>query len=209
MPLRRDLPMSDEAWLTEHLERYRRSLLVPDVVPQLLELKRLLAATHAAGKKVICAGNGGSAAIASHVAVDLTKTAGIRGVSFNEADLITCFANDYGYERWLEKAIEFYGDAGDLVVLISSSGKSPNMVQAARAAAGKGLTVVTLTGFAPDNPLRALGRLNLWADSTVYNVVETTHQAWLLAVCDLLAAGGGAREPAPEAVLASLEPPAR
>lgn len=185
--------MDARAWLTDHFERYRRPLFETDVIPKLTELKELLMSTQAAGKKVICAGNGGSAAMASHVAVDLTKTAGIRSVTFNEADLITCFANDYGYEHWLEKAIEFYGDAGDLAILISSSGNSPNMLQAARAASAKGLAVVTLTGFTPDNPLRALGRLNLWVDSRVYNVVEMTHHIWLLAVCDLLASRGTAR----------------
>ena len=58
----------------------------------------------AAGKKVIIAGNGGSAAMASHVAVDFTKAAGIRAINFNEADLITCFSNDYGYEHWVAQA---------------------------------------------------------------------------------------------------------
>ena len=53
--------------------------------------------THQSGKKIIVVGNGGSAAMASHVAVDFTKAAGIRAINFNEADLITCFANDYGY----------------------------------------------------------------------------------------------------------------
>ena len=54
-------------------------------------------------KKVILVGNGGSAAMASHVSVDLTKICKIRAVNFNEADLLTCFANDYGYENWVKK----------------------------------------------------------------------------------------------------------
>ncbi len=185
--------MDDGAWLADYLERYRDMLVQPAVQEHLVQLKEKLSATQAAGKKVIVAGNGGSASIASHVAVDLTKHAGIRSVTFNEVDLITCFANDYGYEHWLEQAIEFYGDPGDLAILISSSGKSLNMINAARAAIDRGLTVVTLTGFAPDNPLRALGQLRFWVDSRVYNVVEMTHQAWLLAVCDLLASRGANR----------------
>ena len=191
--------MSDHAWLTAYVERYRRAVCDPDVLPALIELKRLLQGTHAAGKKVICAGNGGSAAMASHIAVDLTKAAGIRSINFNEADLITCFANDYGYAHWLEKAIAYYGDAGDAAILISSSGKSPNMLNAAQAAVERGLTVVTMTGFAPDNPLRQLGALNLWVDSAVYNIVESTHQLWLLAVCDLIAATRSAPSAAPSA----------
>ena len=119
--------------------------------------------------------------------MDLTKVAGIRAVNFNEADLITCYANDYGYENWIARAIESYGDAGDAAVFVSSSGKSPNVLSAAVRARELGLAVVTLSGFGRDNPLRALGDLNLWVDSRSYNVVETTHQSWLLAAVDMLA----------------------
>lgn len=136
------------------------------------------------GKKVIIAGNGGSAAIASHIAVDLTKTANTRCMCFNDASLITCFANDYGHDNWLAKAIEAYSDQGDVAVLISSSGRSLNIINAARHAAEAGLYVVTLSGFDQDNPLRSLGQMNLWVDSRSYNVVETVHQTWLLAAMD-------------------------
>jgi len=156
-------------------------------VEQFDELCQTLVASRERGGKVILAGNGASAAIASHVAVDLTKTAGIRAMNFNEPDLITCLANDYGYEQWIAKAIEFYGDAGDAAVFISSSGKSPNVVNAARRARERGLAVVTLSGFDAANPLRALGDLNLWVNSRSYNVVETAHQAWLLAAVDAIA----------------------
>ncbi|HJO05229.1 MAG TPA: SIS domain-containing protein [Acidobacteriota bacterium] len=139
------------------------------------------------GRKVVLAGNGASAAIASHVAVDLTKASGIRAVNFNEVDLITCFGNDYGYENWIAKATEFYGDAGDVVVLISSSGESQNVVNAAARARELGLSVVTLSGFAAENRLRTLGDLNLWVNSSSYNIVETTHQSWLLAAIDRIA----------------------
>ena len=179
---------SEHAWLTQHLERYRESIIQSDLAPRLMQLTGWFRNTQARGRKVIVAGNGGSAAIASHCAVDFTKTAGIRCINFNEADLITCFANDYGYDRWLQKALEHYADPGDLVILISSSGKSPNMLNAARYAVQNELPLATFTGFAQDNPLRALGRLNFWVDSGVYNIVEMTHHIWLLAICDLLAA---------------------
>jgi D-sedoheptulose 7-phosphate isomerase len=154
-----------------------------------LELLRRPAAS---GRKVLLAGNGASAAIASHVAVDLTKVSGVRAVTFNESDLITCFANDYGYEHWIAKALEFYADAGDTVVLVSSSGRSPNVVNAARQARAMGTQVLTLSGFAPDNPLRALGHVNLWAESDRYNLVEVAHQAWLVAMVDALAESASA-----------------
>lgn len=150
---------------------------------------QLIVQTKKSARKVILGGNGGSAMIAGHVSVDLTKAAQIRSVCFNEADLITCFANDYGYENWLSKAIEAYGDAGDLAVLISSSGQSKNIINAAISARERGLQVVTLSGFDGANPLRKLGNHNLWVNSQSYNIVETVHQTWLLACVDKIASG--------------------
>ena len=184
----------ERAWLTRYFEQYRTSLFHTDVFDQLLALRDRLLDVRSRGKKAIIAGNGGSAAIASHCAVDLTKTAGIRCTNFNEDDLITCLANDYGYDQWLVKALEYYADDGDLVILISSSGKSPNMVNAAHAARGKRLVVVTFTGFDEHNPLKTAGQLNFWVKSRLYNVIEMTHHIWLLAVCDLIA---GVLEPSP------------
>lgn len=178
--------MGDREWLIEYFGRYRRAIFEAQPYDKLIELKDLLVAVRDGGGKIIMAGNGGSAATASHCAVDFTKNAGVRCINFNEADLITCLANDYGYERWLAKALEFYADDGDVVILISASGKSPNMVAAAEYARKRNVVVVTLTGFAEDNPLRMLGHLNLWVDSRAYNVIEMTHQVWLLAVCDLI-----------------------
>ena len=124
--------------------------------------------------------------MASHVTVDFTKGAGMRSVNFNEADLLTCFANDYGYEFWVAKALEFYADDGDLAILISSSGQSPNMLNGAKQAREMNLKLVTLSGFQADNPLRSMGEVNLWVDSKEYNIVEMTHHVWLLAIVDYL-----------------------
>ncbi len=85
---------------------------------QLVELCKLFKKTHDNGNKMIFVGNGGSAAMASHCSVDLTKNAGIRAINFNEADLITCLANDRGYENWVSEALSLYVDSGDVVVLI-------------------------------------------------------------------------------------------
>ena len=153
---------------------------------QLKKVAKIIWEVHKSGKKIILVGNGGSAAMASHVAVDFTKSAGIRAINFNEADLITCFANDYGYERWVEKALEAYADPGDLVILISSSGKSLNMINGAKQAKAMDLSLVTVSGFLSDNPLKKLGDLNLWVGSSEYNIVEMTHHVWLLATIDYL-----------------------
>ena len=138
------------------------------------------------GNKIIIAGNGGSAAIASHVAVDFTKAAGIRAINFNEADLLTCLSNDYGYERVFEKALEFYGDEGDLLVLISSSGQSVNVINAGKRARNMNIGLITFSGFKSDNTLRQLGDLNFWVDSKLYNIVEMTHHIWLVSIVDYI-----------------------
>ena len=178
--------MDDKEWLAEYFERYRKVLFGVDVRAQLVQLRDLIKTAQSHGKKVIMAGNGGSAAIASHCAVDFTKSATIRCINFNEADLITCLANDFGYDQVFARQLKYYARKEDFVVIISSSGKSPNIVNAAQYACAEGMTLVTFTGFSENNPLRKLGRLNLWVDSRAYNVIEMTHQIWLLAVCDLI-----------------------
>ena len=153
---------------------------------QLANVAKILKEVKNTGKKIIVVGNGGSAAMASHVAVDLTKAAGCRAVTFNEADLLTCFANDYGYENWVERALIFYADKGDVVILISSSGTSKNIVNGAIWAKKNDLSVITLSGFNEDNPLRKLGDINLWVDSKGYNIIEMAHHIWLVSIVDYI-----------------------
>ena len=177
--------MKNKHYFSKYFESVGQKLNSIDPT-QLEQAASMVWVAHKADKKIIIAGNGGSAAMASHVAVDFTKAAGIRAINFNEADLITCFANDYGYEHWIEKALESYADPGDLAILISSSGKSQNILNATEKANEIGLSVMTVSGFLTDNPLRKLGDLNLWVDSTEYNIVEMTHHVWLVAIIDYL-----------------------
>jgi|TARA_Y100000310_G_scaffold81608_2_gene78156 D-sedoheptulose 7-phosphate isomerase len=180
--------MDSKEFLTSYLNDFSDLIkLNRNIVDQLVEVSDLLKNVNAEGKKTLIFGNGGSAAISSHFSVDLTKNAGLRCVNFNEADLITCFSNDYGFERWVEKAVDFYGDTGDLLIVISSSGSSENILNGVKAARnGKFRAVVTLSGFDKDNPLCQLGDINLWVDSRAYNFVENIHQVWLLAIVDLI-----------------------
>jgi phosphoheptose isomerase len=158
-----------------------------EILADLVYVKDALLTASDNGKKVIIVGNGGSAAMASHVSVDLTKNADIRCINFNESDLITCFANDYGFEHWVAKAVEFYGDEGDVFIGISSSGSSDNILNSCQAARRKNFsTIITLSGMRSDNPLRKIGDINLWVDSRAYNYIENIHQFWLLAVVDLI-----------------------
>ena len=178
--------------MSEFLKNYINefSLLVEKSIKNIEQLEQVKDALVSASKKrnnSIIVGNGGSAAIASHFAVDLTKNAKVRCINFNESDLITCFANDYGYEHWIEKAVEFYGDEGDVFIGISSSGSSDNILHGCRAAREKKFSkIITLSGMNSENPLRKLGDINLWVNSKAYNHVENIHQFWLLAIVDMV-----------------------
>ena len=136
--------------------------------------------------KIILVGNGGSASISSHVAVDFSKITGKRAICFNEANLITCFANDYGYENWVKESLRAFSISGDIIILISSSGKSKNLINACNFAKEKKLFVTTFTGFQKKNPLSKLGNINFWVNSNKYNIVEMVHHIWLLSLVDSL-----------------------
>ena len=165
------------------------SKILPDkrTLDKINNVKQVIINAKKNNSKILIFGNGGSAAIASHVSVDFTKNLKVKAINFNEADLITCFSNDYGYEKWIEKAIEFYSEKGDILILISSSGKSKNMLNAYKSARKKNFSkIITFTGNRKNNPLSKLGDINLWVDSDVYNHVENIHQIWLLAICDMI-----------------------
>ena len=180
--------MNDFQFINSYLQDLSGFLMPNDkIVKDLVSIRDLLLVAKNNNKNIFIFGNGGSASIASHISVDLTKNAGLRCFNFNEANLITCFANDYGFDNWINKAIKFYGEEGDVLIAISSSGASKNIINSVSAAReSKFHSVITLTGFAHNNPLSTLGDKNLWIDSTAYNFVESVHQVWLLAIVDLL-----------------------
>ena len=134
---------------------------------------------------VYIAGNGGSASIASHISVDFVKVAKVKSSTFNNSNLITCFANDYGYENWVKEAIKVYCLKDDLVILISSSGTSPNILNAARFCKEKNFDLITLGGFSKDNEFSNLGKVNFHVNSENYNFIEMTHHIILLSIVDI------------------------
>lgn len=178
--------MLKNKYISKYLDKLSNLIRVIDH-SDLLEISKIIKQVKKNKKKIILVGNGGSAAMASHVSVDLTKMCKIRAVNFNEADLLTCFANDYGYKNWAQKALSFYADKGDLLICISSSGKSQNIINAARFAKKKGCKVITLTGFDKQNEVRKIGEVNLWLNSKNYNLIEMTHHIWLLTIVDFIA----------------------
>jgi len=184
----KNLIMSDKDKLKNYLNKISKKIIEDEnILNQLILVKKILLSTIKSKKKVLIFGNGGSAAISSHVSVDLTKNTKIKAINFNEADLITCFSNDYGYQNWVSKAIDFYADKNDVLILISSSGKSKNMLNACKAAKRKKIkNIITFTGNKKNNPLSKLGDVNLWVNSDIYNYIENVHQIWLLSICDLI-----------------------
>ena len=142
--------------------------------------------SHKVGGKIIVAGNGGSASIASHVSIDLNKAAGIPCINFNESSLITCLANDFGYENWLTEAIKMHCKLDDTVILISSSGESKNILNAMKQSNKITSSTISLSGFNVNNKLSKLGQINLHVNSKKYNYVEIIHNNWLLSVIDYI-----------------------
>lgn len=136
-------------------------------------------------KKVIFIGNGGSAAVASHQAIDYWRNGGFPAMAFNDGALLTCISNDFGYEQVFSKPIATFAQAGDIVFAISSSGKSGNIIAGANMAAEMGCHVITLSAFKPDNPLRKLGDINFYVPTMAYGFAEITH----LCICHCILDG--------------------
>lgn len=178
--------MDAKAFLEPYFEDYRKQLVNDETFARIEDFATLALRVRAQGAKMMFAGNGASASIAEHGAVDFTKQGKVRGTTFHDPNLMTCFANDFGYDHWMAKAVEHYADENDAVVLISVSGESPSVVNAARKAKEMGLSVVTFTGRAPDNALKMLGDINFWVPSHAYNLVENLHSIWLTATVDLV-----------------------
>jgi len=135
----------------------------------------LILTARAAPRKVMVVGNGGSAAIASHMQTDLAHGLGVRALVFTEPSTLTAQANDHGYPHAFGNLTRLWAEPGDLLVAISSSGRSANILNACAAARERGAAVVTFSGFGPDNPLRSLGDLNFYVASSAYGAVESAH----------------------------------
>ncbi len=127
------------------------------------------------GAKLVFIGNGGSAAIASHQAVDFWKNGGVEAIAFNDSSLLTCIGNDCGYENVFAVPLRRFAKPGDTVIAISSSGRSPNILKGAKAALDHGCSLLTFSGFAPANPLRKMGKINFYVPSNAYGLVEVSH----------------------------------
>lgn len=180
------LASNKKEFLKEYISQYIELLQNFEVSEQIIKAHSEIIKANNNGNKIVFAGNGASAAIASHAALDFKKQAGINTLSFNDTALITAFSNDFGYERWVEKAIEYYCKKGDIAILISSSGKSLNIINAAKYSKQNKIFVISFSGFEEDNLLQQYGDISFWVKSKAYNIIENIHQIWLMIICDLI-----------------------
>lgn len=178
--------INNNSFFDPYFDEYKRLAFDRSIYTTIEDFAKVALSVKESNNKIMFGGNGASASIAEHGAVDFTKQGGVRGVTFHDPNLMTCFANDFGYDNWLAKAVEHYADAGDAVVLISVSGRSLSVVNAAEYAKNHGLTVISFTGRDPNNPLALLSDISFHVPSDAYNVVENIHGIWLTSAIDFV-----------------------
>lgn len=166
-------------------DRSGNALPVDRAVPMVL---RMMHDVRRRDADVYLIGNGGSAAVASHIANDFCNTSSMRASTLHDPALLTCFTNDYGYDKAYALLVERMARPGDLLIAISSSGQSSNILMAVEAMHDAGGKVVTMSGFDRSNHLRKQGDFNAWAASSAYGLVEIGHLLLLHYLVDQLAA---------------------
>lgn len=138
------------------------------------------------GSQVFFIGNGGSSAIASHMTADFMKNGGMNTYSLYDNAVTTCMGNDYGYENIFSRPMQFLVREDDLVIAISSSGNSANIVNAIQVAKEKKAEVITLTGFEPTNKAKQMGDINVYVPCSKYGIVESIHNLILQQIVDMI-----------------------
>ena len=171
--------------ITNYLNNYTQ-LLQNGLNKKIISISDLIKEKKESNNRVFIAGNGASASIASHIANDLTKATRTKAHTFHDPALITCFGNDFGYANWISEAIDHLVDQNDLLILISSSGRSDNIVNAAKLASKCNIDVISLTGPNPSKELEKKSKILIKVDSIIYNIIECTHMIILTAAIDLI-----------------------
>lgn len=180
--------MKKELDLNEYYDEYKNKLKYDQLFLDLKTAKSLIEKSNAAKGKVFFSGNGASAAISSHAALDFTKQAKINSLTFHDPSFMSAYINDYGDENWLKYAYSNFFSFNDVAVFISVSGESLNVVNAAKYIKENfpHKNIITFTGKSSDNTLKNIGDINFWVDSHSYNIVEGIHMIWLTSIIDMI-----------------------
>ena len=176
----------DKEFLDDYWSRYQEILFNSRDDSSILTLRNAIKETSQKKGKLIFVGNGASASLASHAATDFTKQAKIPSIAFNDHNLITALSNDYGYQNWVSKAIEFYANPLDMIFFISVSGESINLINGLDYAKNNSISTASLTGSKYSNSLRIKSNYSLWVNSKAYNIVESIHTIWITLIIDIL-----------------------
>ena len=155
-------------------------------INKILFLKKKILFNNKKKGRIFIFGNGGSISTANHFAVDMTKNAKVETISISNDNLITCFSNDYGFEYWIENGIKYYVKKNDFIIFLSVSGKSKNIINAAKYCDKVKINYFSLTGHKKNNQLNKISKNFLWIDSMSYNIVEIAHSIILLNIVDLI-----------------------
>jgi len=182
MTLKKYLAIFTETLKTLVISDNNGNILGEDVLWSIL-LQKLYEAK-SKNATIYLVGNGGSNGIVSHASVDFLNTCKIKAVPLSDSSQLTCFANDYGYENIFAKPLDTLISQDDLLIAVSSSGSSKNIINAVKIAKSKDIFILTLSGFKQDNPLNHLGDVNLWINSTHYGMIEIAHTLLLHFISD-------------------------
>ncbi len=134
--------------------------------------------------KILIFGNGANISNAAHFATDMTKNGKIETLVLNDPNLITCFSNDYGFDKWIEKSILYYAKKKDLIIFLSASGTSRNLVNAAKFCKKNKIKTLAITGFKKNNALLKNSNFRIWINSNAYNLIEVIQATILSSFVD-------------------------
>ncbi len=175
----------DQEFLKRYWNEYKRLILQGRDDSKIISFRDCIKDTIKLNGKLYFVGNGASASLCSHAATDFTKQAKIEAHAFNDHNLITALSNDYGYENWVSKAIEYYVKPCDRIIFISVSGNSKNLVNGLKYAKKENIPNASLTGSYSNNFLNINSDYNIWVDSKSYNIVESIHTIYITLIIDL------------------------
>ena len=175
----------DKKFLDDYWSRYQKLFFESRDDKSILEFRDSINRTNLEKGRLIFIGNGASASLSSHAATDFTKQAKIPAIALNDHNLITALSNDYGYENWVSKAIDYYSKDNDMLIFISVSGESKNLINGINFAKKRNLKTASLTGSKEQNTLRLNSDISLWVDSNAYNIVECLHTIWITLIIDM------------------------
>lgn len=178
--------IDESKFLDKYWETYREKLFSNSLNKNLISIKNEILKVNNNGGRLFFYGNGASASLSSHAALDFSKQAKIESLAMNDHNLITALSNDYGYSKWVEKSLQYYAKQNDLIFFISVSGESENLINGINYAKKNGLGTISFTGCDINNYLKSNSDKSLWVDCYAYNIVESIHTIYLTALIDLI-----------------------